>query len=171
MAPSSARRRLSRKSNGIGARCIRTALMLLSLIVALILDIFPLHPSVLWLKPDWVLVVLCAWVLAYPRLINIVGAFFIGLLVDVLQHSLLGTHGLAMAVICYFLLTFHHRLRRANFIKQTLAIFVLVMLYQVMIYCLQGIVGYAPASMMYWLAPFVAAFVWMIGSFILKMRR
>lgn len=143
----------------------------LTVALALMTDFVPLTATPAWLKPDWVFVVLCAWVLAYPRLVGIVSALWIGLFVDVAQHTLLGLHGFAMSIACYLLLRFHYRIGRANFIKQSLMIGGLLMGYQFLIFILQIRVSSVPHSPLYWCAPIVAVFIWMVGSFVSRMRR
>lgn len=60
------------------------------LLIALVASITPLPLGIDAFRPDWVLVVLIYWCLALPTKVNVISAWFMGLLLDVLLGSVLG---------------------------------------------------------------------------------
>lgn len=73
-------------------------------LIAMLLAIIPMPDSLVWFRPEWVLMLLFFWVMMTPHRIAVVGAFFIGLLVDLLSGTLLGMHALLFSLIAFFIL-------------------------------------------------------------------
>ncbi|MGF1750249.1 MULTISPECIES: rod shape-determining protein MreD [Vibrio] len=72
-----------------------------SLLVALTLQTIP-WPGVLdFIRPSWLLLVMCYWVLALPHRVNVGTALFVGLVWDLLVGSTLGIRGMMMSIIVY----------------------------------------------------------------------
>lgn len=79
-----------------------------SLLLALLLDLLPLG-RLPWM-PDFVVLVLAFWGVHQPRYVGLVGAFVLGLVLDVHQAALLGQHALAYTLLVYFATVLHRRL-------------------------------------------------------------
>jgi len=74
--------------------------MLLTLLIALLLDMvqsMALFGNAAW-TPDWVALLLLFWGVHQPLKVGVGVSFFLGLLTDVHQTSLLGQHALAYTV-------------------------------------------------------------------------
>lgn len=72
-----------------------------SFFVALVLQTIP-WPGVLdLLRPSWLFLVACYWVLALPHRVNVGTALILGLLWDILIGSTLGIRGMMMSIIIY----------------------------------------------------------------------
>lgn len=78
-------------------RPARTSFIVVSLLLALCLELLPLGPLP-W-RPDVLLVVLTFWALYQPTRVGVVVAFGLGLAMDVHSASLLGQHALAYIVV------------------------------------------------------------------------
>lgn len=52
-------------------------------------------------RPDWVALVVLYWVIALPHHLNVISAWVVGLIMDILLGSTLGIHALSMAVISW----------------------------------------------------------------------
>lgn len=75
----------------------------LTFVVALIFQTIP-WPGVLELvRPSWLLLVLCYWVLALPHRVNVGTALVLGLLWDLLLGSTLGIRGMMMSIVIYLI--------------------------------------------------------------------
>ena len=140
---------------------IKNSIMVtISIIAAMVLTILPLPQSAIWLRPEWVLLVVIYWTVNYPGQFGVVAAWFIGLLLDILTGTVLGEHALAVTVISYIVNKFSIWLRLLVMHQQMIVICLLVALYQVLIFWVQGLLNEAPTSLFYWSASLISAIVW-----------
>lgn len=86
-------------------------IILLTLLVALMATIMPMPLSVDAFRPDWVLVVLLYWCLALPSRVNVVTAWVMGFILDVLLGSVLGVHAAAMALSVFIIAGNYQKIR------------------------------------------------------------
>ncbi len=93
-----------------------------SIVGALVLQLLPLPDAIAPLRPFWMALVLAYWVLEHGDEAGLGFAFFVGLLVDVMQGTLLGEHALRLVVIAFLLDRFRSRLRFYPIWQQVLAI-------------------------------------------------
>ncbi|GAD88161.1 MULTISPECIES: rod shape-determining protein MreD [Vibrio] len=70
-------------------------------LAALILQTIPWPGTMDMLRPSWLVLVTCYWVMAAPHRVNVGTGLFLGLLWDLLLGSTLGIHGLMMAIVTY----------------------------------------------------------------------
>ena len=75
--------------------------VLLGLLLAMMLRILPLNPTLSALNPDWVALILLLSTLSIPERLGVFRAWLIGLCVDALTARLLGQHALAYSVMAY----------------------------------------------------------------------
>src|SRR5471030_300849 len=85
---------------------------------AFVLTLLPMPDWTVWLRPAWVLLVLIYWTMEVPYRVNIGIAWFIGILLDVLNGTLLGEHALALTVVCYIVARMHSRLLMFPLLQQ-----------------------------------------------------
>lgn len=79
--------------------------MLISLVVASVLSVYPLSAPLAVYRPMWLIMVLIFWLIFQPTLIGVGLAFVIGLAADFLTDSRVGQQALC-AVIVAFLIKF-----------------------------------------------------------------
>ncbi|WP_425425266.1 rod shape-determining protein MreD [Vibrio sonorensis] len=72
-----------------------------SFLIALILQTIPWPGFLDLLRPSWLLLVTCYWVLALPHRVNVGTALILGLLWDLLIGSTLGIRGMMMSLVIY----------------------------------------------------------------------
>jgi rod shape-determining protein MreD len=132
----------------------------LTLCIAMMLSILPLPSWAVWLRPQWAMLVLVYWCLALPERISVGLAWGIGLLLDVLLGTLLGQHALALAVISYFVVKFHPRIRLYSIWQKTLVVFILSLVYLSLIYWVQGLIGILPNTWEFWLPAITSTLLW-----------
>lgn len=141
----------------------------LSLFVALALNLF-LHMlfsgSAAW-RPDVLAVILVFWGINQPGRVGVGVAFFLGLLMDVHQGSLLGQHALAYALLGFFATLIHRRLVWFDLLNQAAHVFGLLMASQVVIFLVRMGSGGQFPGWLYFLAPFVGAALWPVVHVIL----
>ncbi|MBA6389733.1 rod shape-determining protein MreD [Colwellia sp. BRX10-3] len=112
-------------------------IILLTFLVALMASIMPLPLSVDAFRPDWVLVVLLYWCLALPSRVNVISAWVMGFILDVLLGSTLGVHAGAMAVAVYIVASNFKKIRNFSIWQQALIVGVLSALYHLIVFWLQ----------------------------------
>ncbi|MBL4865350.1 MAG: rod shape-determining protein MreD [Pseudomonadales bacterium] len=137
-----------------------TWVIVFSLFVAMIFNALPMPSMIEWGKPQWVVLVMVYWVIALPHRVGVTTAWVVGLLLDILEGTVLGQHALALSVIAYFAFIIHLRVRVFPLWQQCLTVFVLIGIYQVIIRVVQGMVSSVPETMMYWLPSIVSAILW-----------
>lgn len=131
-----------------------------TLLIAMVLALLPMPDWTIWLRPAWILMVLIYWAMVTPYRISVGMAWLTGLVVDLINGTLLGEHALAYTVVVYFVSRMHIRLRMFPLMQQGLSIFVFVLMYQFIIYCIQGFIGELPNSHLYWLSSVTSMFLW-----------
>lgn len=136
-----------------------------SFLVALMLSMLPLG-RIAWM-PDLMALVLVFWSVHQPHRIGMGSAFFIGLLVDVHQSSMLGQHALAYTLLSFMALIVHRRLVWYSVFSQAVQIFPLFAIAhatELFVRTISGGVfpGYAIA-----IAPVIEAAMWPIVSAVL----
>jgi rod shape-determining protein MreD len=99
--------------------------MLLTLLIALLLDMvqsMALFGNAAW-TPDWVALLLLFWGVHQPLKVGVGVSFFLGLLTDVHQTSLLGQHALAYTVQGFLATMIHRRILWFDLPSQALQVF------------------------------------------------
>lgn len=112
-------------------------IILLTLLIAIIASIVPLPLSVDAFRPDWVLIVLIYWCMALPDRVNIITAWIMGFLLDVILGSVLGVHATAMAMAVYIVAENFQKIRNFSIWQQALITGVLAALYHLVVFWLQ----------------------------------
>lgn len=112
-------------------------IILFSLLIALMASIMPMPLSLDAFRPDWVLVVLLYWCLALPNRVNVITAWVMGFLLDVLLGSVLGVHAAAMALSVYIIAVNFQKIRNFSVWQQALIVGVSAALYHLLVFWLQ----------------------------------
>lgn len=131
-----------------------------TLFIALVLALLPMPDWTIWLRPAWVLMMLIYWGMTTPYRVSVGVAWITGLIVDLLSGTLLGEHAIAFTIVIYFVSRMHIRLRMYPLLQQGISIFLFVLLYQFILYCIQGFIGELPGSNLYWLSSVTSMLLW-----------
>ncbi|MCK4674742.1 MAG: rod shape-determining protein MreD [Gammaproteobacteria bacterium] len=124
------------------------------------LAIMPLPIWAVESRPDWVMLVLIYWVLAFPGQIGVGIAWFTGLLLDVSYGTLMGQHAIGMVLVIYIIHLQHQRLRVASLLQQAIVIFFLLLLKQLLTLWVNGMLGRAPDNWLYFVPTITSALLW-----------
>jgi rod shape-determining protein MreD len=95
-------------------------------------------------------------------------ALVIGLFVDSLLGTLLGQHALALVVITYLNLNLYLRIRVLSLVQQSVYVFGLLLISQVIIFWVDGIMGLTIPVQAVLLAPLIGALMWPCVFIILR---
>jgi rod shape-determining protein MreD len=134
----------------------------LSLVFTLALVAVPLPDSVAVLRPDWVAVVLLYWSLMAPRHFSLLTAFWMGIALDTLSGALLGQNALALLVVVYLAEKFHLRLRVFPLSQLAITVFLLLGLYEFILFWIDGMAGRSVPLVERWVPPLTGTLVWVL---------
>lgn len=132
----------------------------LTFFIASILSVIPLSSYLAWLRPNWLLLVLIFWLLVWPLNIGIGTAFFIGLLADILEGTLLGHHALAYIISAYLLVGGYHRMRMYTVWQQIPIIFFLMFVVQFVNIMVAQVIGEVMQWYILLLPALTSALIW-----------
>ncbi|MDT8364261.1 MAG: rod shape-determining protein MreD [Nitrosomonas sp.] len=105
-------------------------LIYLSLVAALLLNLVVSNNIVLSVRPDFVAVALLYWNIYQPRQSGMSLAFISGIIMDVVNASIMGQQALVYCTITFCALIFYRRLRMFNVFRQIPAILWILLLAQ-----------------------------------------
>lgn len=134
--------------------------ILMTFVIALALTILPLPYWADIARPEWAVLVLIYWCTALPEKIGIFVGWTIGLMLDVLHGAILGQYALAMALIAYFVLFFHKRMRNYTIWQQSIVVMMLVLMEQLLMLWIRGMVGKPPSTLLYWSPSLTTMLLW-----------
>lgn len=135
--------------------------VVLSFLIAYLLAIVPFPQWAMNYRPEWVPMVLIYWVMALPYRIGIGSAWFAGLMLDILEGSILGLNAMALVIVAYVTLSLHQRLRMFSSLQQSGLVLALVGLNLMLSHWLQIITGQSVGSnMLFLMAAFSSAVIW-----------
>ncbi len=135
-------------------------IILLTFIIALMLTVMPLPESVTVWRPAWVALVVIYWSMALPQRVSIGTAWVLGILLDVLQGSLLGQHAIGLAIVAYVSTKLHLRIRQHPLYQQALFVGLLVSVYLSLIIWVNGIIGRPPQSWSFLMPVLTSMLLW-----------
>ncbi len=136
-----------------------------SLLVTFLLNFLPWGSSVG--IPDFVALTVVFWSIHQPRKVGIGIAFIMGLLMDVHTASLLGENALAYTLLSYFAITIHRRVLWFAPLTQTLHVFPLFLLTQIIQAIIQFLVNGKFPGLLFFSQSLVTAALWPLASLIL----
>ena len=145
----------------------RWSVILASLFVALILRTLPWSGWGLWLRPDFLLVTVLFWAHRAPGRAGLGLAWLLGLLTDFQQGIVLGQYALAYVLAVYLVQLWQRRLVVFSLLQQSLHIFAVLLLVQVVALATGWISGRPPVDGMSFLSTISGALLWyalMLGS-------
>lgn len=125
----------------------RSWVILLSFLVAFMLMIMPLPDWANPWRPNWVAMTLIYWCVALPRRVGVVSAWGVGILLDVLNDTLLGMHAFALIWVAYISINLHSRFRVFPLWQQAGGVALLCLLCQVWYAWVRGMLGFPPQTL------------------------
>jgi rod shape-determining protein MreD len=134
--------------------------LLLSALVALVLTVLPLPPWADMVRPQFLVLTVLYWSVNAPRTGGIGFGFFAGLTLDVFQGPVLGEHALALALIAYIGVREHQRIRSKPAFQQALIVFAALVVYEVVLFAIDGWTGHPVTSPLRWIHTVTGALIW-----------
>ena len=131
-----------------------------SFVVAIMLTLVPLPDWAAYLRPEWVSMVLIYWCMAVPERVGVGIGWIAGLFLDVVHGAVLGQYAMALALIAFFTLNLHQRLRVYPMGQQALVVLLLILYQQMVVIWIKGFIGDSPDSLRYWLPSLTTMLLW-----------
>lgn len=135
-------------------------LLYVSALLGLLLSVLPLPHVLEWLRPDFLLLVVIWFALMAPRAGGLLFAFVAGLALDAFRGVVLGQHALAFVVVAYLVHRFHLRIRMKPLLQQSALVFGLLLLYQALLWWIDGVTGHPVNSGARWLPLVTGTLLW-----------
>jgi len=134
--------------------------MLLTALVALVLTVLPLPPWLDVVRPVFLVLMVLYWSVNAPRTGGLALGFFAGLALDVFQGPVLGEHALALALVTYMAAREHQRIRSKPAIQQAMFVLLALVLYELVLFMIDGWTGHAVTSWLRWVHTLTGALIW-----------
>lgn len=135
-------------------------LMGLLLIISLLLMLLPLPNWMAMARPLFYPAAILFWAFNEPRRFGIITAWLCGLPLDVLSNSLLGQHGLALALAAYVVLKLRDVLLALPVWQQGLLLLPILALYEFTLFWIDGINGRIMDPLWRWLPVLTTTAIW-----------
>jgi rod shape-determining protein MreD len=132
----------------------------LSLLVAMLFQIMPLPELVEAWRPDWLLLVIIYWAMALPHRYNILTAWVLGVMLDILLGATLGIRAFAMSVVVYVVVLHFQRLRNFPMWQQALLVATQVALYNLIVFWVQFVTDTANFDITLFYPAFSSLIMW-----------
>ncbi len=146
-------------------------IILLTFVIALLLNMLPYPLWMRYAKPDWVLLVLFYWCLAMPHRVGIGCGWLSGMVMDVLYYSLLGQHAIGKAFVALIAISTHQRLRLHNLWQQCILLFIVASIdigFTVWIY---HISASTEIRLVFWQSALASCLIWPLVYNLLRLLR
>ena len=141
----------------------------ISLMVALFLNLLPWSGAALWIKPDFVALVVLYWCIEQPRKVGFISAWVLGLFMDVADGSLFGQHALAYSILAYAGIVLHRRVQRFSVTPQVLHVIPLLLLNDVIVLAVRLLAGSDFPGYAYFAGSVIGAALWPALAVLLKL--
>ena len=138
--------------------------ILVSFLVALLLD-FMLFPfEVFFWLPEWTALTLLYWAMQRPQWLGMGAAFVLGLLVDVGTATSLGLHALSYTVMVFFIVRRHRQIMLYGYMMQLLVVAAALLCNQAVLVVARLFLNHQVITWQSFIAPLLGALVWPLFS-------
>ena len=148
---------------------VKPGFIALTLIAALLVNLLPWSGVWLWIKPDFVALVLLYWCIEQPRKVGFVAAWLFGLFMDVADGTLFGQHALAYSILAYAGLVLHRRVLGFSGTPQVLHVVILLLMNDIIVLAIRMLAGADFPGFQYFVGSFVAGALWLPLGVLLKL--
>lgn len=136
------------------------AVITFSMVVALILSVYPLPMDMRWWRPEFVLVVAIYWIFFMPLTVSFTLLCVLGLFQDLLEGVPFGQHSLGLVIVAYVCILSYQRVRNFSIWRQSGWIFVLVGIAQLTDNWVQGMAGRPLSGAQFLYPALTSALLW-----------
>ncbi len=131
-----------------------------SLLIALVLSVYPLPMDMRWWRPEFVLVVAIYWIFFMPLTVSFLFLCALGLFQDLLEGVPFGQHSLGLVIVGYICILSYQRVRNFSIWRQSAWVFVLVGIAQLTDNWVQGMAGRPLSGIQFLYPALTSALMW-----------
>ncbi len=131
-------------------RASRRLPVIMSFVVGLMLTMMPLTSAIEPFRPDWMAMLVIYWAMQLPRTWSVGTAWFIGIILDASQGTLLGQHALALCIVAFITVRIHLLMRVFPIPQLTATVFPILAIYQFLLFWINGVAGVNAPAVVYW---------------------
>jgi len=148
---------------------VKPGFIAFTLVAALLANLLPWSGTWLWIRPDFVALVLLYWCIEQPRKVGFVAAWLIGLFMDVADGALFGQHALAYSILAYAGIVLHRRVLGFSGTPQVLHVVILLLMNDLIVLAIRMLAGADFPGYPYFVGSFVAGALWLPLGVLLKL--
>ena len=137
-------------------------------LIALVLTLLPLPAWIAIVRPEFLVLTVLYWSIQAPWTGGIGLGWFAGLLLDAFQGPVLGEHALAVALVAYLGVHEHQRIRTKPLLQQSLVVFAVLVLYEFVLFAVDGWSGHPLISPLRWVPAATGALIWPLVATVLS---
>ena len=131
-----------------------------TVLIALILQVVPLPDWLSVVRPSFIGLAVIYWSIFAPHAGGIFAPWIAGVALDVFKGDVLGQNALAIALVAYITMTLHQRLRNQTLVQQSLFVFAMLFVNELVVWGIEGWTEHAVSSSWRWLQPLIGAMLW-----------
>jgi rod shape-determining protein MreD len=139
--------------------------------MALLVNLLPWSGYLLWVKPDFVALVVLYWCIEAPRKIGFLAAWLLGLVMDVADGTMFGQHALAYTILAYAGIVLHRRVRMFALTPQVLHVIPLLLMNDLIVLGIRVLAGADFPGFRYFIGSFVGGALWPVMVALFRMPR
>lgn len=144
---------------------VNVAYMAFTVVLALLFNLLPWHD--LTGVPDMAALVITFWCVHQPRRMGIGAAWFVGLIMDAGNGTLLGQHAFAYAFLAFGAIALYRRILWFSLWRQAAHVLVLLLASEALMLGVRMIAGGVFPGLLYFAGSFTAAALWPTATFLL----
>jgi len=148
---------------------VRASFIVITLIAALLANLLPWSGAALWLKPDFVALVVLYWSIEQPRKFGFIAPWLLGLFMDVADGTLFGQHALSYSMLAYAGIVLHRRVLGFTGTAQVAHVVILLLMNDLIVLTVRALAGADFPGFQYFIGSFVAGALWPPLSVLLKL--
>jgi rod shape-determining protein MreD len=148
---------------------VKPGFIALTLTAALLANLLPWSGVWLWVRPDFVALVLLYWCIEQPRKVGFVAAWLFGLFMDVADGTLFGQHALAYSILAYAGIVLHRRVLGFSGTPQVVHVVILLLMNDLIVLGIRLLAGADFPGYQYFVGSFVAGALWLPLGVLLKL--
>ena len=146
-------------------------LIVTSFLVAFVLAVLPMPQWLMWVRPEWVALILIYWSIALPHRVGVLTALGLGIMLDALEGSVLGQNAFSLVVVALLCQTLYQRLRVFSVLQQAGTVFVVIGINQLVCQWVQNLEGVGSPSLLFLLPAVSSALLWPVVLHVLRRLR
>jgi rod shape-determining protein MreD len=141
------------------------------LFLGLLINIMPWPRSTLWIRPDFLLIVLLYWTLFQPRTIGMGWGFALGLIMDVADSVVLGQYAFSYVMAIFAMQFLRLRLLQLSIFEQAIHAGAVVLLAHALRALLDVLLNRDFPGWSMLIAPALAPIIWLLTHYIATLPR